>query len=242
MTPPNRLRYNDCDAEFEHLKAVADMPLSRDAEHVLELLWIRGHEEGNPPYLSLLEASMTEETLRELKEMGLVELVNGEWKLTPKGEESARAALRRRRLAERLLVDLLQTADNLLDERACSIEHILHEDLEEAVCTLLGHPKYCPHGGEIPPGRCCEKARSSPTRLIVPLSEMQPNESGRIAYIQTKDTALMQKLMAMGVLPGEPIRLIRRSPSFVFEVHFTQYAVDSNIANCIYVRLPQSQT
>ncbi len=213
------------------------MPLSRDAEHVLELLWIRKNENGNPPYLSLLEASMTKEALQELTDLGLIQQVEGEWQLTREGEEVARTVLRRRRLAERLLVDLLKTADDILDEAVCSIEHALHEGLEEAICTLLGHPRFCPHGGEIPPGRCCEEARKSGIRLIIPLSEMQPNETGHIAYIQTNDTAIMHKLMAMGILPGEPIRLIRRYPSFVFEVQHTQYAVDSSVADSIYVRL-----
>lgn len=122
------------------------MALSRDAEHILQLLWIKQHEKGNPPYLPMLEASVTEDALQELLRQGLIAKVNGEWQLTEKGEEVARIALRRRRLAERLLVDLLQTADNLLDETACSIEHILHEGLEEAICTLLGHPRFCPHG------------------------------------------------------------------------------------------------
>ncbi|MCS3917676.1 metal-dependent transcriptional regulator [Fervidibacter sacchari] len=218
------------------------MALSRDAEHILQLLWIKQHEKGNPPYLPMLEASVTEDALQELLRQGLIAKVNGEWQLTEKGEEVARIALRRRRLAERLLVDLLQTADNLLDETACSIEHILHEGLEEAICTLLGHPRFCPHGGEIPPGKCCEEARRTGIRLIVPLSEMKPNETGRIAYIQTRDTTVMQKLMAMGILPGETIRLVRRSPSFVFEVQHTQYAVDSDIADCIYVRLTTNQS
>ncbi len=213
------------------------MPLSRDAEHVLELLWIRHREGGNPPYMPQLEASFTEEAIQELVQRNLIQQVNGEWQLTPQGEEQAKLALRRRRLAERLLVDLLQTSENLLDEAACGIEHALHEGLEEAICTLLGHPRYCPHGGEIPPGRCCEEARKAGIRLIVPLSEMTPGEVGRIAYLQTKDTEAMQKLMAMGVLPGEPVKLLRRFPSFVFEVHQTQYAVDNAIADSIYVRL-----
>lgn len=213
------------------------MPLSRDAEHVLELLWIRHREKGSPPYLKQLEASFTEEAVQELAWQGYIRQEDGEWRLTPKGEEAARAALRRRRLAERLLVDLLQTADHLLDDAACSIEHALHEGLEEAVCTLLGHPRFCPHGGEIPPGRCCEEARKAGIRLIVPLSEMKPGERGQIAYLQAADTAAMQKLMAMGVLPGESVKLLRRFPSFVFETHHTQYAVDNSIADCIYVRL-----
>lgn len=213
------------------------MPLSREAEHVLELLWIQRHEGGKPTYLPQLEKSLTEEAVRELEGQGFIRRLRGEWQLTPSGKEAARSALRRRRLAERLLADLLQTSGRLLDEAACSMEHILHEGLEEAVCTLLGHPRYCPHGGEIPPGRCCEEARRTGIRLVVSLSEMKPGEQGRIAYLQVNDPIQMQKLMAMGILPSEPIKLLRRSPSFVFEVHHTQYAVDETIANGIYVRL-----
>ena len=242
MSPPKFCCHHHCGAKLKRLEAKEVMALSRDAEHILQLLWIKQHEKGNPPYLPMLEASVTEDALQELLRQGLIAKVNGEWQLTEKGEEVARIALRRRRLAERLLVDLLQTADNLLDEMACSMEHILHEGLEEAVCTLLGHPRFCPHGGEIPPGKCCEEARRTGFRLIVPLSEMQPNETGRIAYIQTNDTTVMQKLMAMGVLPGEEIRLIRRSPSFIFEVCHTQFAVDSEIADCIYVRLTPNRS
>lgn len=213
------------------------MPLSREAEHVLELFWLRVKEGSQPPYLPQLEASLTDGALTELAERGLIERRNGGWQLTATGEQVAKSVLRRRRLAERLLADLLQTSGHLLDEAACSMEHILHEGLEEAVCTLLGHPRYCPHGGEIPPGKCCEEARRTGIRLIVPLSEMKPGEVGRIAYLQMRDAPQMQKLMAMGILPGEPVRLLRRFPSFVFEVRHTQYAVDTDIADSIYVRL-----
>lgn len=213
------------------------MPLSREAVHILELLWIRQHENGNPPYLPQLEASFTEEAVKELETQGLIHFVEDNWRLTPDGQEIARTTLRRRRLAERLLIDLLQTSEQLLDEAACSMEHVLHEGLEESVCTLLGHPRYCPHGGEIPQSKCCEEARRTGIQLVVPLSEMKPNESGRIAYLQAKDPAQMQNLMSIGILPGEPIKLLRRFPSFVFEIRHTQYAVDDAIAENIYVRL-----
>ncbi len=213
--------------------------LTREQEHCLELLWIQQVEKARPPYLDQLIPSLTVPVAKELEGQGLLWNDSGTWRLTVKGQEEARRILRRRRLAERLLADLLLTSGSILDEAACSMEHILHEDLEEAVCTLLGHPRYCPHGGEIPQGRCCEEARQSGTRLIVPLSDMKVGQTGRIAYLQTRDPSQMQKLMAMGVLPGEPIRLLRRFPSFVFEVGLSQYAVDDAVADNIYVRLPQ---
>nr|WP_269850000.1 FeoA family protein [Methanosarcina horonobensis] len=45
----------------------------------------------------------------------------------------------------------------------------------------------------------------------------------------------MKKLIAMGILPGMPVTLLRRSPSYLFEVDQTRYAVDREIANHIYV-------
>ena len=72
------------------------------------------------------------------------------------------------------------------------------------------------------------------------LADLSPGQVGRIAYIQSRQSEEIQKLMAIGILPGTPIGLIRRYPSYVFEVGNTQYAVDKNIANEIYVRLEES--
>jgi DtxR family Mn-dependent transcriptional regulator len=79
--------------------------------------------------------------------------------------------------------------------------------------------------------------QASVERLIAPLIELQPNQRGHIAYIQLNDPKRLQKLMAMGVLPGVPITLLRRFPSFVFEAGYSQFAVDKEIAADIYVRL-----
>jgi len=53
--------------------------------------------------------------------------------------------------------------------------------------------------------------------------------------LETKDPGILQKLMSMGILPDMPVPLLRRSPSYLFEVDQTRYAVDSEIANHIYV-------
>jgi DtxR family Mn-dependent transcriptional regulator len=117
------------------------------------------------------------------------------------------------------------------------MEHVLFDGLDDGICTLLGHPEFCPHGKPIPRGACCRQARESVTRLIAPLNELEPGQHGRIAYIQMNNPARLQKLMAMGVLPGVAVSLVRRSPSFVFEAGYSQFAVDDEIAGSVYVRL-----
>ncbi|MDD3041507.1 MAG: FeoA family protein [Methanosarcinaceae archaeon] len=68
-----------------------------------------------------------------------------------------------------------------------------------------------------------------------PLPLIKPGKKAKISHLETKDLKVLQKLMAMGVLPGMPVTLIRKSPSYVFELDQTRYAVDRNIAAHIYV-------
>lgn len=67
------------------------------------------------------------------------------------------------------------------------------------------------------------------------LCAMEPRKTGKISHLETKDPGILQKLIAMGILPGMPITLLRGSPSYLFEVDQTRYAVDREIANHIYV-------
>ncbi len=69
----------------------------------------------------------------------------------------------------------------------------------------------------------------------ITLCAMEPRKTGKIDHLETKNPGILQKLMAMGILPGMPITLLRKSPSYLFEVDQTRYAVDREIANHIYV-------
>jgi DtxR family Mn-dependent transcriptional regulator len=210
------------------------MKLSENAQELLELLWIATKEETK---LGLALQDTPPEGADELVQLNLAAR-NGEWlTLTASGRPKAARAVRRHRLAERLLADVLTTEETLLDEHACRLEHALFDGLDDSVCTLLGHPRFCPHGKPIPQGECCRQMRESVGRLIAPLREFQPGQRGRVAYLQMNNPQRLQKLMAMGVLPGVPITLLRRFPSFVFEAGYSQFAVDEEIAADIYVRL-----
>jgi DtxR family Mn-dependent transcriptional regulator len=84
--------------------------------------------------------------------------------------------------------------------------------------------------------------RASVGRLIAPLCELQQGQGGQVAYLQMNNPRRLQKLMAMGVLPGGGITLLRRFPSFVFEAGYSQFTVDEEIAADICVRLAHGQT
>lgn len=207
------------------------MKISESAQERLEQLWII-HEENDVDSFQVAS-----EVTAELETFGFITNRNGEYQLTDEGRSEAAAAIRRHRLAERLLTDVLVTEESLLDDRACGLEHALFDGVDESICTLLGHPQYCPHGKPIPPGECCKQMRSSVSRLIAPLCDLKPGQSGKIAYIQMQDPQHIQKLMAMGVLPGVHVRLNRDYPSYVFEAGYSQFAVDEEIAADIFVRI-----
>lgn len=72
--------------------------------------------------------------------------------------------------------------------------------------------------------------------FVVPLTRLKPGETGTIAYIKTGDSKKLQKLMVMGVLPGNAIELNANFPSFVFSVGYSQYAVDADMAATIVIK------
>lgn len=208
--------------------------LSESAQELLEMLWIASAEDGK---LGIDVDGSLPEGADELLDAGLVKSITPSLTLTEAGRPEAARAVRRHRLAERLLADVLAAEHGVLDEQACRLEHALVEGLDDHICTLLGHPAFCPHGKPIPQGECCRQARDSVPRLIAPLRELEGGEGGHIAYIQMGNPQHLQKLMAMGVLPGTPIHLLRRSPSFVFRAGYSEFAVDEDIASDIYVRI-----
>jgi len=209
------------------------------AEEILETLWIKNNEEKKElvPISDIEEAE--EAPLKQLLDSGLVNINNENISLTEEGLTEATSIVRRHRLAERLLADVLDTHDVLMHEKACKFEHILDKGLDDAICTLLGHPRVCPHGSSIPPGPCCLGKEEKTKRVVASLAQLNPGDKGKIAYIYAPQAKEFQKLITMGVLPGAPIKLIQRSPSYVFKIRQTQFAVDKELAESIYVRLAE---
>jgi len=210
--------------------------LSERAEEILEALAIQAEEQGKKPLD--LGALRDDPAIEELLHLGLVRRDMAHIHLLEKGKAQAQTALRRHRLAERLLVDVFDLKEKIIDEVSCKFEHLLHEGLEDNVCTLLGHPKACPHGKPIPAGRCCtEKTDKRFLKFLAPLSELQVKDKGKIAYLQAKDTTQMQKLISIGAIPGLSITLMQKFPSYVFQIGQSQFAIDKELASSIYVRL-----
>ncbi|HXM91301.1 MAG TPA: iron dependent repressor, metal binding and dimerization domain protein [Candidatus Dormibacteraeota bacterium] len=95
-------------------------------------------------------------TLGRMADLKLVEMRDTDVHLTETGNRRARDVVRRHRLAERLFKDTFAIDDSEAHTQACKFEHIISPELDQRICTFLGHPKTCPHGNPIPPGECCD--------------------------------------------------------------------------------------
>ena len=209
-------------------------------EEILELIWTIEEEKGEVErnlLLKKLDPSAAEKNLNILRHEGRVKINNSVVELTKKGREEARTIIRRHRLAERLLHDVLDIKEEAMDSSACMFEHILDEEVTTSICTLLGHPVSCPHGKAIPPGDCCEKASKEIRPVVMPLSELRSGDKAKVSYIVTKYHERLDRLSSMGLLPGVQVKLHQRQPTYVIQMGETQIAIDDNIARDIYVRL-----
>ncbi|MGE5190637.1 MAG: metal-dependent transcriptional regulator [Gemmatimonadota bacterium] len=207
-------------------------------DEILELVWTL-REEGRSTRSHLLERTDEEHPDRLLEELaasGLVEIRGEEIRLTREGEERGRTIIRRHRLAEVLLYNLFELDNTQVESSACKFEHILSRQVTESVCTFLGHPPVCPHGRAIPRGECCDRIRTEIQPLVTRLSDAGLGDMSRIVFIAPKSKKRLEKLSALGIVPGSRLRLLQRTPSYVLQIGETTVAVDRDITDEIYVK------
>ncbi len=203
----------------------------REIEDAIKDLWIATVEEKK----RIITASIEPDILETLVRGGYVKVEGDLIKLTDRGEELGRKIVRLHRLAERLLLDVLDMEEEIYEKASCSVEHAITEELEEAICTLLGHPKVCPHGKKIPPGKCCKKREETFTKVVYTLAELSPGDEGRVCYLASDRLNLVSRLLNMGIVPGSRVKLVRKSPSYIIQIGNTQVAFDEYIAKSIYI-------
>lgn len=217
----------------------------REREEVLECVWMLEEEGQEGPLVKDLETRVASfpcgveslpDALAALEEEGLIKREGEQVGFTPQGRSVAREIIRRHRLAERLLSDLLEVPSGSMEAGACRLEHALDPEVTDAVCTFLGHPKTCPHGKPIPQGLCCEKFERGVRPITLPLSELQLGERGRVLFITPSVHARLDRLASLGLVPGSVVKLHQKRPSVVVDIGETQLAIGHEIAREIYVR------
>jgi DtxR family Mn-dependent transcriptional regulator len=132
-----------------------------ESEHVEMYLkaiwWIRERDEevkvsSIAKILKVTQPSVVQ-MLRKLDDMKLVAYKKGSVQLTSEGERIGKQMIRNSRLLEVMMKSALKM--EIDEEMVCGIEHHMNKKFTDALCTLLKHPRACPHGHRIPEGECC---------------------------------------------------------------------------------------
>ena len=206
-------------------------------EEILETAWIL-EEEGDVTLAGIRERSpieIADEDVDVLVRRRQIERKGDLLALTDLGRAEARHVVRRHRLAVTLFATILDMEPDKREAIACEVEHTLLPEVEEAICTLLGHPTEGPDGRAIPAGRCCKAGRTEAATVIVNLTQLAPGERGRITYIKPKDHSRLHRLSSFGLSPGTVLEVHQRSPAICIRYEGTELAINQDVAEDIFV-------
>jgi DtxR family Mn-dependent transcriptional regulator len=211
-------------------------------DEILEAVWEA--EEAGQQETAKLEVACRHDveefdlpsSLKEMEQAGLLTLEGKEVVFTDQGRERARNLIRRHRLAQRLLMDVLDVSEQESEDLACRFEHILSEEVTDKVAAFLGHPQVDPNGKPIPAGEIPPESAEYMAPLIHRLARLEVGKSARVAFLTPSFHKRFDRLAAFGINPGAELNLHQRRPAFVVRVGETELALDPEIADEIYVR------
>lgn len=146
--------------------------------------------------------------LKNLADKGMVRLEPYQGaELTPEGMHRALRVVRRHRLLELFLQQVMGFDLAELHARAMALEPVIDEAFEEKLDAMMDRPKVDPHGQPIP-----SRNATWPKLSDAALLELPPGASGLVSRITTEDSEAIKYLHGLGVRPGAPLVLEHLAP------------------------------
>ncbi len=219
------------------------MAVSHAMQEYLAEAYRLAHYQDNNPYVSTsalarvlkVSAPAVTRMVQRLKDGGYLEHEPYQGiRLTPAGEREALLSIRRHRLVERFLVDVMLFGWHEVHEAADDLGAVVTDRLVERMEKMAGHPKRCPHGEPIP------SAEGVMPRVIDhPLTEAQAGQDYIISRANSHDEEMLKYLDTLGLKPGARIHLIEQAPfegplkvNVSEQTHFIGYAMASVVRVC----------
>ncbi len=153
-----------------------------------------------------ISAPSVSEMVRKLADEGTVSYTPYKGvELTEEGRKQALKIIRRHRLWELFLVEVLKYNWDEIDEEAERLEHFMSERLEERIDKALGHPRRDPHGDLIPTREGLLEDRNH-----VSLSELEPGTEGVVSRVSDEHPEVLQYMSKLGIVLGTVVRIKER--------------------------------
>lgn len=173
-------------------------------------------------------------TIKRMADRGLVD--HKPYKgveLTTDGRRAAISSIRRHRIVERFLADMLGYAWNEADRLAASFEHELPQEVEDRLFVALDRPQSCPHGFPIP------AKETADLPLMPPLYALEPGDSAVVAVPGSTDPEIVAFLDTLGLRPGVRVEVKEKHPfdgPLVLRVDGKVRTLGATVANQVYVQ------
>lgn len=151
---------------------------------------------------------------------------------TDEGRRAAVAAIRRHRIVERFLADMLGYAWNEADELAVSFEHDLPDEVTQRLFVALHRPSTCPHGFPIPQPEDADLPNTPE------LYDLEPGDVAEVAVSGSTDAEILSFLGTLGVVPGVKVAVIEKHPfdgPLVVEIDGQTRTIGERVARQVYV-------
>ena len=154
--------------------------------------------------------------------------------LTDVGRMAAVAAIRRHRIVERSLSDMLGYAWNEADRFAASFEHELPQEVEDRLYLALDRPATCPHGFPIP------EPETGEIPELPPLYDLEPGDAAVVAVPGSTEADVVAFLDTLGLRPGVRVEVREKHPfdgPLVLRVEGKDRTLGSTVANQVFVHV-----
>ena len=178
-------------------------------------------------------APSVSEMIRRLRGEGWLEPAGRSVRLTKKGRSRAESVVRKHRLAERLLTDVIGLEWHKAHLEACRWEHVISDEVEARLVELLEHPTTCPHGNPIP-------GTNAPKRDLTRLADSEPGAKVRLERVTEMveiDEVALTFLAEHKFTPGTDATVTAKAPDGTLTIALDSetIALGPGLADQLYV-------
>lgn len=154
-----------------------------------------------------VSAAAASSMLKRLEDSLFIERSNDGIKLTEQGRLAALQLIRRHRLLEVFLIEVMGYTWDQVDDEAHRLQHAMSAHFEERMDVLCNYPTHCPHGDPIP-----RKDGTMPIEPLISVLELNPSQESVLRRVDSSDARVLRYLGQLKLMPGRRLRLVDVAP------------------------------